>query len=126
MGVGFDSENLTNAVTLTLAIGTQNVLEGQAVAVSALNAGRGAYFDAGLVGVRAGLIEFPMTPLGAWAVRVARPIRPYAMGFAAGAMLYVIGEENIPETHRSGHEYLATLGTPFAVIRLLFMDLLLG
>lgn len=126
VGVGFGSGDLPNAVSLMLAIGIQNIPEGLAVAVSALNAGMGSYFYAGLVGVRAGLVEIPLTLLGVWAVQVARPILPYAMGFAAGAMLYVISDEIIPETHRAGHERSATMGTLLGVILMLFLDLSLG
>lgn len=126
VGIGFGSGDLTNAVTIMLAIGIQNIPEGLAVAVSALNAGMGSYFYASLVGVRAGLVEIPLTLLGAWAVQFARPILPYAMGFAAGAMLYVISDEIIPETHRSGHERMATYGTLLGIMIMLFLDLSLG
>lgn len=71
-----------------LAITLQNMPEGLAVAISALSAGMGAYFYASVVGIRAGLVEVPLAVFGAWAVGLARPLLPYAMGFAAGAMLY--------------------------------------
>jgi ZIP family zinc transporter len=48
------------------------------------------------------------------------------MGFAAGAMLYVISDEIVPETHRKGHERLATLGTILGVAVMLFLDVVLG
>jgi ZIP family zinc transporter len=126
VGVGFGSGDLTNAVKLMLAIGIQNIPEGLAVAVSALNIGLGAYFYASLVGVRAGLVEIPLAVFGAWAVQAAAPLLPYAMGFAAGAMLYVISDEIVPETHRKGHERIATLGTILGVIVMLFLDISLG
>jgi len=126
VGVGFGSGNFANAVKLMLAIGLQNIPEGLAVSISALNAGLGTRFYAGLAGVRAGLIEIPMALLGAWAVQAAGPILPYAMGFAAGAMLYVISDEIVPETHRKGHERLATLGTMFGVMVMLYLDIALG
>lgn len=55
-----------------------------------------------------------------------RVILPYAMGFAAGAMLYVISDEIIPETHRKGHERLATMGTIIGAIVMLYLDVTLG
>jgi zinc transporter, ZIP family len=126
VGVGFGSGNLTNAAKLMLAIGIQNIPEGFAVSISALNIGLGAYFYAALVGVRAGLVEIPLAVFGAWAVQAAEPLLPYAMGFAAGAMLYVISDEIVPETHRKGHERLATFGTILGVIVMLYLDIALG
>lgn len=126
VGVGFGSGDLTNAAKLMLAIGIQNIPEGLAVSVSALNIGLGAYFYASLVGVRAGLVEIPLALFGAWAVQAAGPLLPYAMGFAAGAMLYVISDEIVPETHRKGHERVATLGTMLGVIIMLYLDIALG
>lgn len=126
VGVGFGSGELGEAIPLMLAIGIQNIPEGLAVSVAALNAGMGTYFYAGLVGIRAGLVEIPLTLFGAWAVSVAEPILPYAMGFAAGAMLYVISDEIIPETHGGGHERLATMGTMLGVIVMLYLDVTLG
>ncbi len=125
VGVGFGSGDLPGATKLMLAIGLQNIPEGLAVAVSALGAGMGAYFYASLVGVRAGLIEIPLAVLGAWAVGLAQPLLPYAMGFAAGAMLYVISDEIVPETHRKGHERTATLGTLLGAAVMLYLDVAL-
>ena len=126
VGVGFGSGNLKEAIELMLAIGIQNVPEGLAVAVSALSAGMGAYFYASIVGIRAGLVEIPLAVFGAWAVSLARPLLPYAMGFAAGAMLYVISDEIVPETHRKGHERFATLGLMVGAMVMLYLDVVLG
>jgi len=126
VGVGFGSGDLGEALPLMLAIGIQNIPEGLAVSVAALNAGMGTFFYAGLVGIRAGLVEIPLTVFGAWAVSLAEPLLPYAMGFAAGAMLFVISDEIIPETHGSGHERLATMGTMLGVIIMLYLDVTLS
>ncbi len=126
VGVGFGSGDLPNALKLMFAIGMQNVPEGLAAAVSALAAGMGTYFYASLVGIRAGLVEIPLALFGAWAVYVAQPLLPYAMGFAAGAMLYVISDEIVPETHRKGHERWATFGTILGVLVMLYLDIALG
>ena len=126
VGVGFGSENLGEALPLMLAIGIQNVPEGLAVSVAALNAGLGSLFYASITGIRAGLVEIPLAVFGAWAVQVAEPILPYAMGFAAGAMIYVISDEIIPETHTKGHERIATLGTMLGVIVMLYLDVSLA
>ncbi len=126
VGVGFGSGDIPNALKLMMAIGIQNIPEGLAVAVAALSVGMGTYFYASFVGVRAGLVEIPLALFGAWAVTVAAPILPYAMGFAAGAMLYVISDEIVPETHRPGFERLATIGTMLGVVVMLYLDVTLG
>jgi ZIP family zinc transporter len=126
VGVGFGSGNLGNAIPLMLAIGIQNVPEGLAVSVAALNAGLGSLFYAAVTGIRAGLVEIPLALFGAWAVQLAEPLLPYAMGFAAGAMIYVISDEIIPETHTKGHERIATLGTILGVIVMLYLDVTLA
>jgi ZIP family zinc transporter len=115
VGVGFGSSNFNDAVTLMLAIGIQNIPEGLAVAIAARNVGLGTNFYASLVGLRAGLVEIPMALLGVVAVHFFSALLPYAMGFAAGAMLFVISDEIVPETHRSGHQRLATFGTLLGV-----------
>ncbi len=126
VGVGFGSGNINDAIVLMLAIGFQNIPEGLAVSISSLHAGLGKRFYAGLVGIRAGLVEIPLAILGAWAVSTMRVILPYAMGFAAGAMLYVISDEIIPETHRKGHERMATFGTMTGILVMLYLDVSLG
>jgi ZIP family zinc transporter len=126
VGVGFGSGNLDNAIPLMLAIGIQNVPEGLAVSVAALNAGLGSLFYAAVTGIRAGLVEIPLALFGAWAVQLAEPLLPYAMGFAAGAMIYVISDEIIPETHTRGHERISTLGTVLGVIVMLYLDVSLA
>jgi ZIP family zinc transporter len=125
VGVGFGSGYLSRALELMFAIGIQNIPEGLAVSVSALSAGFGTYFYACFVGIRAGLVEIPLAVLGAWAVHIAQPLLPFAMGFAAGAMLYVISDEIVPETHRKGHERWATFGTILGVMVMLYFDVAL-
>ncbi len=78
------------------------------------------------MGIRAGLVEIPLAVLGAWAVTAMHSLLPYAMGFAAGAMLFVISDEIIPETHRKGHERFATIGTMVGLCVMLFLDVTLG
>ncbi|WP_198662198.1 ZIP family metal transporter [Halorussus litoreus] len=126
VGVAFGSGNLGDALALMLAIGIQNVPEGLAVSIAAVNAGFGSLFYASLAGVRAGLVEIPLAVLGAVAVSFAAPILPYAMGFAAGAMLFVISDEIVPETHARGNERIATLGTMLGVAVMLTLDVVLA
>ena len=126
VGVAFGSGNVANALALMLAIGLQNVPEGLAVAVAAANAGLGSLFYAAVTGVRAGLVEVPIAVFGAVAVSLATPILPYAMGFAAGGMLYVIIDEIIPQTHARGHERIASIGTIVGLVVMLYLDVALG
>ena len=126
VGVGFGSGNVGDALALMLAIGIQNIPEGLAVSIAAMNAGFDRLFYAALTGIRSGLVEIPLAVFGALAVTVAAPLLPYAMGFAAGAMLFVISDEIVPETHGRGHERVATLGTMVGVVVMLYLDVTLG
>lgn len=94
------------------------------MAIAARNAGLGSLFYAAVAGIRAGLVEIPLAVLGAAAV--AEPILPYATGFAAGAMLYVVSDEIIPETHAKGFERAATMGTMLGVIVMVSLDVSLS
>ena len=123
---GADPQQLDSALSLMLAIGIQNIPEGLAVSVAAVNAGLDRRLYAAVAGIRAGIVEIPLAVLGAVAVSAIRPLLPYAMGFAAGAMLFVISDEIIPETHRSGHERVATLGLMAGVIVMLYLDISLA
>ncbi|WP_247005623.1 ZIP family metal transporter [Halorientalis litorea] len=131
VGVGFgaaggDPSALGDAIALMLAIGIQNIPEGLAVSVAAVNAGLDRRFYAAVAGARAGAVEIPLAVAGALAVQLVRPLLPYAMGFAAGAMLFVISDEIIPETHTGGHERVATLGVMAGTIVMLYLDVSLG
>src|SRR5690554_4329982 len=126
VGVGIGSGELGAALALMFAIGIQNIPEGLAVAVAARNAGMGSLWYAAFTGIRAGVVEVPLAVFGAWAVTVAAPLLPYAMGFAAGAMLFVILDEIVPETHAKGNERIATMGTMVGVIVMLVLDIALG
>jgi ZIP family zinc transporter len=126
VGVGFGSGDVGGAVALMLAIGVQNVPEGLAVSVAAVNAGLDSRLYAAVAGLRAGVVEVPLAVLGAFAVQAVAPLLPYAMGFAAGAMLFVISDEIVPETHVRGNERVATLGTIAGVVVMLYLDVALG
>jgi ZIP family zinc transporter len=131
VGVGFgaagvDPAQLGGALSLMFAIGLQNIPEGLAVSVAAINAGLDRRLYAAVAGIRAGVVEIPLAVLGAVAVGAIEPLLPYAMGFAAGAMLFVISDEIIPETHRGGNERVATLGLMAGVIIMLYLDIALG
>lgn len=126
VGVGFGSGDVSAAIALMIAIGVQNIPEGLAVSVAAINAGLGRRWYAAVAGIRAGLVEIPLAVFGAWAVTVASPILPYAMGFAAGGMIYVISDEIVPATHSRGYERVATVGLMVGVAVMLTLDVILA
>ena len=126
VGVGFGSGDIPGALALMLAIGIQNIPEGLAVSVAAVNAGLDRRAYAAFAGIRSGAVEIPLAVLGAYAVQAVGVLLPYAMGFAAGAMLFVISDEIVPETHTGGHERIATLGTIIGVVVMLYLDISLG
>jgi ZIP family zinc transporter len=126
VGVAFGTGDLGNAIPLMIGIGIQNIPEGLAVAIAARQAGLGDLFYAGVTGIRAGLVEIPIAVFGAAAVALAAPLVPYAMGFAAGGMLYVIVDEIIPETQKRGNARVANLALIAGLIVMLSLDVLLG
>ena len=126
VGVGFGSGDIGGAIALMLAIGIQNVPEGLAVSVAAINAGLDRRAYAVFAGIRSGVVEIPLAVLGAYAVRTVGALLPYAMGFAAGAMLFVIMDEIVPETHTGGNERIATLGAILGTVVMLYLDISLG
>ncbi|MFB6196544.1 MAG: ZIP family metal transporter, partial [Haloplanus sp.] len=99
---------------------------GFAVSVAAINAGLDRRFYALVAGIRSGVVEIPLAVLGAYAVQTVSTLLPYAMGFAAGAMLFVISDEIVPETHARGYERVATAGTILGVIVMVYLDVALA
>lgn len=125
IGVGFAQNDWQVAMPLTTAIAVQDIPEGLAVAISLRAAGM-AVGRAVLLATATGLME----PLGAllgvslssgWALAY-----PLGLGLAAGAMLFVVSHEVIPETHRHGHQTTATLGLMAGFMLMLALDTGLG
>ena len=109
VGVGFGSRNLGAATALAIGIGVQNIPEGLAIALPLRREGVGR-FKAFWYGQLSAAVEPVAGVVGAAVVLAAGWILPYAMAGAAGAMIYVVVEELIPETVRSGTIDVATLG----------------
>jgi len=121
VGVGFGSGDIAKGVTLATGIGLQNAPEGLAVAVALLSYNYSRVY-AVTVATLTGLVE-PLAGLaGAYAVSVSQLLLPWALTFAAGAMLYVISHEIIPETHSHGFENEATLGLTVGLVVMMFLD----
>lgn len=126
VGVGFGSGDIISALILMLAIGLQNIPEGLSVGFSLLSSKNYTRLKAYLIAIASGFIEAPLAFLGAGTVSIISQILPYSMGFAGGAMIFVISDEIIPETHRLGHERLASYGLIIGVIIMLLLDVTLG
>ena len=125
VGVAFGAGQQAEAVSLATGIGIQNIPEGLAVALALVTIGyrRVAAFA---VAAATGLAEPVAGLLGAAAVTFMQPILPFALTFAAGAMLFVISHEIIPESHRHGHEQAATLGVTGGFVTMMLLDTALG
>ena len=125
VGVGMMQHNLTAGVSLAIGIGLQNLPEGLAVSVSLLTVGY-SRSTALLVGAATGLVEPVGGLIAASIVWFVQPLLALFLGVAGGAMLYVISDEIIPETHRlrSGSHATFALLAGFAVM--MFLDVVLG
>src|SRR5665647_1356114 len=110
VGAGIPSATLAGAVALAIGIGIQNFPEGAAVSIPLRREGV-SRFKSFWYGQLSGLVEPVAGVIGAIAVLSMRPLLPYALSFAAGAMIYVVVEELIPEAQSSGNSDFATVGT---------------
>lgn len=125
VGVAYGSGQETTALSLAMGIGLQNVPEGLAVAVGLLSVGYSKWRSF-IVAAGTGMVEPIGGLLGGTFVSIAQPLLPWGLVFAAGAMLFVISHEIIPETHRRGHHQRATAGLMIGLVVMLFLDVWLG
>ncbi|MCF6276618.1 MAG: ZIP family metal transporter [Candidatus Magasanikbacteria bacterium] len=123
--IGFGSATLAGAIALTIGIGLQNFPEGTAVAMPLRREGfsRKKSF---MYGQLSGMVEPISAVLGASVIILFKPLLPYALAFAAGAMIFVVVEEVIPESQHGGNGDLATLGTITGFILMMILDVGLG
>lgn len=125
VAAGFDGATLGGAIALAIGIGIQNFPEGIAVSMPLRRQGlsRWKSFNYGQLSA---IVEPFAAALGAWAVISFQPILPYALAFAAGAMIYVVVEEVVPETQRDKYTDVATLGFIGGFIVMMVLDVALG
>ncbi len=125
VGVGFGSGDIAAGTSLAIGIGLQNMPEGLAVALPLLGLG---YSRPQAIGIATltGLVEPVGGLLGVGAVSIFHPVLPLGLAFAAGAMLFVISDEIIPETHAKGRSRLATFGIIAGFVIMMSLDNLLG
>lgn len=121
VGVGFAGDDLGKAIALAIGIGLQNMPEGLAVALALLVLGY-SKAEAIWVSTLTGLVEPVGGVLGASAITFAHVLLPCGMAFAAGAMIFVISDEIIPETHRHGLETHGTIGLMIGFVTMMFLD----
>jgi ZIP family zinc transporter len=123
VGVSFGSGDVAAGLVVALAIGLQNMPEGLAVALPLLREGysrrRSLWY-----GTLTGLVEPVGGLLGVALVSIFNSILPWALAFAAGAMLFVVSDEIIPESHRKGFERQATFGLVAGFIVMMLLDCL--
>lgn len=125
VAAGYESATLAAAVALAIGIGIQNCPEGTAVAVPLRREGF-SRVKAWWYGQLSAVVEPVAAVVGCIAVTMMRPALPYALAFAAGAMIFVVVEEVIPESQTGGHSDLATLGAIIGFAVMMTLDVALG
>ncbi len=125
VGVSFGDDNLSNGWITALGIGLQNIPEGLVVAVS-LIAEKYSVRYALWASLLTGLVEPIGGIIGLSVVNLTTLILPWAMAFAAGAMLFVICDEIIPEAYQRGKEREGTIGVMVGFIIMMVLDISLG
>jgi ZIP family zinc transporter len=125
VAAGLPAASLAGAVALALGIGLQNFPEGMAVSVPLRREGM-SRLKSFWYGQLSGAVEPIAGVLGAAAVLLMRPILPYALAFAAGAMIYVVVEELIPESQLESSTDVATIGAMLGFAVMMTLDVALG
>jgi ZIP family zinc transporter len=125
VAAGIPSAALTGAAVLAIGIGIQNLPEGAAVSIPLRRDGL-SRLKSFWYGQLSGVVEPFAGVIGALAVLAIRPLLPYALSFAAGAMIYVVVEELIPEAQSSGNSDFATMGTMLGFAVMMLLDVALG
>lgn len=132
IGVAFGAaaENLSSAtvagaVALAIGVGIQNFPEGLAVSMPLRGEGM-SRLKSWWYGQLSAVVEPFAGVIGAGAVLIAQPILPYALAFAAGAMIFVVVEEVIPDSQCNGNEHLATMGAMLGFAAMMTLDVALG
>ncbi|WP_188707003.1 ZIP family metal transporter [Polaromonas eurypsychrophila] len=125
IGVAYAGTDPLAALALATGISIQDVPEGLVVALALRGVGYGRFVSAGL-GVLSGLIEPVAAVFGAAVISLSAGLLPWGLAAAAGAMLFVISHEIIPESHREGHERSATCGLMLGFVLMMMLDTALG
>ncbi|WP_082232844.1 ZIP family metal transporter [Halobacillus massiliensis] len=125
LAADFSTASLTGAMALALGIGIQNLPEGTAVSMPLRRDGmskRKSFF----YGQASGIVEPIAAVAGALAVIFIEPLLPYALSFAAGAMIFVVAKEIIPGSHEKGHAQIASICLMVGFAVMMTLDVALG
>jgi ZIP family zinc transporter len=125
VAAGFPSATLAAAVARAIGIGIQNFPEGTAVSMPLRREGM-SRLKSFWYGQLSGMVEPIAGVIGAAVVLLARPLLPYALAFAAGAMIFVVIEELVPESQSGGHSHAATTGAMLGFAVMMTLDVALG
>lgn len=125
VAAGLPSATLAGAVALAIGIGIQNFPEGTAVSMP-LRRENISRLKSFWYGQLSGVVEPMAGVVGAALVILAQPILPYALSFAAGAMIFVVIEELVPESQTGGHSHAATMGAILGFAVMMTLDVALG
>ena len=125
VAAGIPEASISGAVILAIGIGIQNFPEGIAIAVPLRRQGA-SRFKSFWYGQMSAIVEPIFAVLGALAVTFFTPILPYALAFAAGAMIFVVVEEVIPETQLDKYTDIAALGFVGGFVIMMILDVALG
>lgn len=120
-----DAGMLAGAIALALGIGLQNFPEGAAVSIPLRREGF-SRFKAFNYGQLSGIVEPIAGVIGAYLVLTVTPLLPYALSFAAGAMIFVVVEELIPESQTGNETDLSTIGAMLGFATMMVLDVALG
>ena len=125
VGVANGTGEFGTSLGTTLGIGLQNIPEGLSVAVALQSQGYGRRYSIGVTALT-GFVEIFGGIFGAAVLLVSEAILPWALAFSAGAMLFIVSDEIIPETHRPGFENGATFALFVGFALMMFLDAVLA
>jgi ZIP family zinc transporter len=125
VGVAFGAEDMGTGIAIAIAIGLQNIPEGLAVAAPLVREGYSKW-KAGGIALLTGLVEPIGGLLGVSVVTFAQFLLPYGLAFAAGAMIFVVSDEIVPESHSGGFARVATIGLMAGFIIMMVLDNVFG
>jgi zinc transporter, ZIP family len=125
IGVAYAGTDALRAAALATGIAIQDLPEGLVIATALRSAGYGRGFSV-MLGAASGLVEPMGAVAGAAVIGLSAGLLPWGLAFAAGAMLFVISHEMIPESHRAGHERWATGGLMVGFVLMMMLDTALG
>jgi ZIP family zinc transporter len=122
---GVSNLSFAGAMALSIGIAIQNFPEGAIVSMPLRGAGQ-SRTKAFINGTLSGIVEPIAGIITILLIRITLPILPYLLAFAAGAMIYVVVEELIPEAQSGRHSNIATIGVAFGFVLMMILDVALG